>query len=70
MENLAEIGFAVVVVEWVAEKMLAEIQGVVVVVLDPVAVEKIFEGKLVVSAVFEEKLVVIAVVLKMELAVD
>ena len=67
---MAEIGFAVVVVEWVAEKMLAEIQGVVVVVLDPVAVEKIFEGKLVVFAVVEEKLVVIAVVLKMELAVD
>ena len=50
--------------------MIAEIQGIVVVVLDPVAVERIFEGKLVVSAVFEEKLVVIAVVLKMDLAAD
>ena len=70
MENLAEIGFAVVVVEWVAEKMIAEIRGIVVVALDPVAVKRIFEGKLVVSAFVEEKLVVIAVVLKMDLSVD
>ena len=60
MENLAETGFAVVVVEWVAEKMIAEIEAIVVVVLDPVVEKRIFEGKLVVSAV----------VVKMDLAVD
>ena len=60
MENLAETGFAVVVVEWVAEKMIAEIEAIVVVVLDPVFEKRIFEGKLVVSAV----------VVKMDLAVD
>ena len=60
MENLAETGFAVVVVEWVAEKMIAEIEEIVVVVLDPVFEKRIFEGKLVVSAV----------VVKMDLAVD
>ena len=67
MENLAEISFAVVVVELAAEKMIAEIEAIVA-VLDPVVVKRIVEGMLVVIAVVEEKLV--AVVEKMELAVD
>ena len=70
MENLAETGFAVVVVEWVAEKMIAEIEAIVVVVLDPVFEKRIFERKLVVSAVVEERLVVSFVVEEMDLAVD
>ena len=52
MQNLAEISFAVVVVELVAEKMTAEIESIVV-VLDPVVVKRIVDELLAATAVVE-----------------
>ena len=52
MQNLAEINFSVVVVELAAEKMIAEIESIVV-VLDPVVVKRIVEELLAATAVVE-----------------